>query len=51
MRNLKKESVDRRMQNPHDFPIRTIWEGVWDKMDRQYKSPTVEEGFDKVTKL
>ncbi len=47
----KKESVDRRMQDPHQCPDRAVWEGVWDKFDNKYQSPTVEEGFDEVIKL
>ena len=40
-----KESVDRRMNNPHDQADRKIWEGVWKKFDNLYEEPTREEGF------
>lgn len=51
LRLSKKESVDRRMQDPHQCPDRTVWDGVWDKFDNVYVSPTVAEGFDEVIKL
>ena len=47
----KKESVDRRMQDPHGTPDRKVWEGVWDKFNAQYEKPTKKEGFDKLVKL
>jgi predicted kinase len=40
-----QESVDRRMNNPHECPDRELWEGVWKKFDNRYQEPTVEEGF------
>ena len=46
----KKESVDRRMKNPHDQADRTIWEGVWKKFDDLYEEPTKEEGFVSIIK-
>lgn len=47
----KKESVNRRMQDPHQCSDRTVWEGVWDNFDKQYQSPTKKEGFDEVIRL
>ncbi len=47
----KKESVDRRLQDPHGQPDRTIWEGVWEKFNKLYESPTKEEGFDTIINL
>ena len=47
----KKESVDRRMTNPHGTPDRKVWEGVWEKFNDIYESPTTQEGFDEVIKL
>jgi len=47
----KEDSVDRRMNDPHGQPDRKLWESVWEKFDRIYVEPTLEEGFDKVIKL
>lgn len=47
----KKESVDRRMTNPHDTFDRKVWENVWERFDSLYQKPTIEEGFHKVIEL
>lgn len=46
----KKISVDRRSKDSHGKFDRKIWEGVWDKFDKAYSSPTKKEGFDWVFK-
>jgi len=49
MKKLSKElSVDRRMTNPHDCPVREVWEEVWEKFDSMYVAPLEDEGFDLV---
>lgn len=40
-----KESVDRRLKNPHGQSNRKLWEGVWRKFDSKYQSLTYDEGF------
>jgi len=45
-----KESVDRRMTNPHGFPDRQVWESVWTKFDKMYEEPSLDEGFDEIIK-
>jgi predicted kinase len=47
----KKESVDRRMQDPHQCPDRTVWEGVWEKFNNQFVMPSKKEGINKIIKL
>jgi len=47
-RLTKKDSVDRRMQNPHGQPNRKIWNKVWDRFDTMYEMPTLKEGFDSI---
>lgn len=46
-----KESVDRRMNDPHGQSDRALWEGVWKKFDKVYESPKEIEGFKKVIRL
>jgi len=43
-----KQSVDRRMKNPHGQPDRQLWEMVWKKFDIVYEEPTLDEGFKKI---
>ena len=43
-----KESVDRRMINPHGQDDRKLWESVWTKFDNMYEEPTKDEGFDEI---
>jgi len=43
-----KESVDRRMINPHGQYDRKIWESVWTKFDNMYEEPSKDEGFDEI---
>jgi len=43
-----KESVDRRMKDPHGQFNRKLWENVWSRFDSQYTEPTLEEGFTKI---
>jgi hypothetical protein len=47
----KKDSVDRRMTNPHGQADRKLWEMVWDKFDKIYEKPTLKEGFSKIVKV
>ena len=47
----KKESVDRRMQNPHGQFDRKIWDIIWEKFDKLYEFPTKKEGFNTIIKL
>lgn len=47
----KKLSVLRRMANPHDENTSEHWGEVWQKFENVYEEPTIEEGFDKITKL
>jgi predicted kinase len=44
----KKESVDRRMKNPHGQPNRKLWEEVWTKFNRIYTEPSKKEGFNEI---
>jgi len=44
-----KESVDRRMINPHGQANRQLWEEVWIKFNSLYKPPVLAEGFNKIT--
>jgi len=46
-----KESVGRRMNNPHNIPEQERWESVWKKFDSIYEEPTKEEGFDEIIKI
>jgi len=46
-----KESVDRRMNNPHNTPSRVVWEKVWTKFDIQYEEVTLDEGFSQIIPL
>jgi predicted kinase len=46
-----EEAVNRRLNNPHCQPDRKVWEEIWKKFDRQYESPSKDEGFDKIIKL
>ncbi len=43
-----KESVDRRMQDPHGQYDRKLWEGVWTKFNKIYEKPSKNEGLDEV---
>jgi len=43
-----KESVDRRMKNPHGQPNRQLWEDVWAKFNALYLPPIFEEGFNEI---
>lgn len=47
----KKESVDRRMKDPHGQPDRTLWERVWEKFNDIYEPPSFREGFDEIIKI
>lgn len=46
-----KESVDRRMKNPHGQPDRKLWEEVWTKFNNKYQEPSLDEGMDKIIHL
>ena len=47
----KKESVNRRMNDPHEQYDREIWEDVWETFDNQYQKPSLDEGFNEMIKL
>lgn len=47
----KKESVDRRMKNPHGTSDRKVWNGVWEKFDKMYEEPSLDEGIDRIIQL
>jgi len=47
----KKESVNRRLKNPHGQPDRKIWEEVWERFDKIYEIPTLEEGINRIIKV
>jgi hypothetical protein len=36
------------MKTPHDCPIRSVWEGVWDKFNSQYQLPQLKEGINRI---
>ena len=44
-----KESVDRRLKNPHGQPNRQLWEDIWTRFDSVYEPPIFDEGFDLIT--
>jgi len=46
-----KESVDRRLNNPHGQPDRNLWERVWKNFDEIYEEPTKDEGIDEIIRL
>ena len=41
----KKKCVDARMRNPHGYYQRNVWEETWDKFNRWYQEPVLEEGI------
>ena len=43
-----RESVERRMTNPHGQPSRKLWRRVWKNFRDMYEVPTVEEGFNSI---
>lgn len=43
-----KESVDRRMQDPHGQHDRKLWENVWTKFNDIYEKPNKNEGLNEV---
>jgi predicted kinase len=47
----KDVSTARRMTNPHSQPDKNVWEEVWEKFNRCYQEPTLEEGFDTIIKV
>jgi len=46
-----EESVNRRMNNPHDTPDRKLWEHVWKMFDTMFETPTKSEGIHKIIKF
>ena len=46
-----KESVERRMNNPHGQPDRNLWEQIWTKFDTYYESPSFSEGIDEIIRI
>jgi predicted kinase len=46
-----QESVNRRLQNPHGQPDKSLWEKVWIKFDSFYESPELEEGFNEIRRI
>lgn len=47
----KKESVNRRLQNPHGQYDRKLWNGIWEKFNKLYELPSKEEGIDEIIHL
>lgn len=47
----KEQSVQRKLQEPHQQPDSDLWAGVWEKFDKQYQKPTEDEGFSRIIKL
>ena len=47
----KQESVNRRFNNNHGDTPKEVWEEVWQRKNDSYEEPTLEEGFNEVTKL
>lgn len=47
----QKESVDRRMKNPHGQYDRNLWNEVWERFDSIYEEPNLKEGFDKIVRI
>jgi len=45
-----KESIDRRMRDPHGQYNRKLWESVWLKFAKIYEEPSFEEGFTEIIK-
>lgn len=46
----KSESVNRRLQNPHGEFSKEVWESVWERKEKEYNEPTLEE-FNEIIKL
>ena len=46
-----KESVDRRLKDPHGQPDRELWEGIYKKFESQCELPMYSEGFNRIIKL
>ena len=46
-----KESVRRRLKQPHGDSTRKNWEMIWKKFDENYTAPTLEESFNKIIML
>jgi len=46
-----KESVDRRLRNPHGQFDRKEWNGIWKKFNKCYERPNRDEGIDEIIKL
>ena len=47
----QKDSVARRMKDPHGQFDKKVWESVYDRFDVCYQEPSFLEGFDKIKKL
>lgn len=43
-----KESVSRRMTNPHQRYDKRFWESLWTIFDNKYEKPTKKEGFNQI---
>ena len=39
------------MNDPHGQPDVAMWENVWERFDKAYEEPTLDEGFDEIIKL
>ena len=46
-----KESVDRRLKDPHGQFDRKLWERIWTNFDNLYEKPTKKEGFHKIVRI
>ena len=47
----KEIAVARRLTNPHCQPDAELWCNVWDKFNKKYQKPTLEEGFDSILQI
>lgn len=47
----KEICVNRRMKHEHRGYKKEIWEQVWDKFNKRYEPPTLEEGFSQIKKV
>ncbi len=46
-----KESVDRRMTNPHCQNDRNLWNTIWESFNVMYDAPNFNEGIDEIIKV
>ena len=44
----KEESIKKRLGANHGDTPKEVWEEVWEKKNKEYEEPTLEEGFDRI---